>query len=139
MYNNRPYFFRVISAMDIKEDQKVLHIDARSRPYMKQDSFEYNTTINCLEGQEYFETRATRGGYGAPLEEDPTDRRFDPELADPFAWKCERCVLGGDCISRRDFDAEDFENERTFPKIAPWWEIKALFGYWRFNVPPATT
>jgi len=113
--HHRHFFFRLVAVVEWLDitDEKLYIVRAESDAYSRRESFEWPIREVCVEGDEYLETRDVSGPTGC------IERGMEPtcqwkEKVDPFSWTCERCPYGGDCTGK-----------------AAWFNVKALFGFWR--------
>jgi hypothetical protein len=113
--HSRHFFFRLVAVVEWLDssDEKDYIVRAESDPYSIRESFTWPVRVDCVDQDEYLETRDVNGPSGC------IERGMEPicqwkELIDPFVWRCERCPYGGDCKGQ-----------------PAWMHVKALFGFWR--------
>ena len=113
--HHKHFFFRLVAVilwLDIT-DLKTYIVRAESDAYSVQESFRWVVRGDCVDKDEYLETRDVSGPAGCVGRGQKPDCIWK-ERINPFEWKCERCPYGADCRNK-----------------PAWFNVKGLFGFWR--------
>jgi hypothetical protein len=113
--HHKHFFFRlvgVIQWLDVT-DMKTYIVRAESDAYSVLENFRWVVRSDCVDFDEYLETRDVAGPAGC-VERGMMPNCVWKEKVDPFEWTCVRCPYGADCRNK-----------------PAWFNVKGLFGFWR--------